>query len=342
MAPVALVGHLRGRRARVPPGRRAEGARVHGRDRSGAAAVDRLRRAAPRPDPQEPALERVQVHARGRRDARRSATRPTGSRFSSETLRAAERVISFAVTDTGVGIPDDKLLGDLRGLPAGRRHDLAQVRRDRARPLDLAGDRAPARRRDPGRVDARAREPLLAVPAADRAARSRRSATGDGSERALPLAAANGNAGRAASSAPRRRRLGAARPRRPRRARDRSRPRARRGRCSTPSTTTGRKGDPRADVRRRRSGSRASTARRRSCSRASMPRVESVLGQLKKHPDTRHVPVVMIGDAGDPDRRAARRRRRCSSRSRSTPAQLEAALARARAAGPRPRTGASP
>ena len=28
-----------------------------------------------------------------------------------------------------------------------------------------------------------------------------------------------------------------------------------------------------------------------------MARVEPVLGQLKKHPDTRHVPVVMIGDA---------------------------------------------
>src|SRR5262249_61625730 len=27
-----------------------------------------------------------------------------------------------------------------------------------------------------------------------------------------------------------------------------------------------------------------------------MARVEPVLGQLKKHPDTRHVPVVMIGD----------------------------------------------
>ena len=27
-----------------------------------------------------------------------------------------------------------------------------------------------------------------------------------------------------------------------------------------------------------------------------MPRVDSVLGQLKKHPDTRHVPVAMIGE----------------------------------------------
>src|SRR6201995_2978670 len=34
---------------------------------------------------------------------------PAGFGFWSDTLRAAEHVISFAVTDTGVGIPDDKL-----------------------------------------------------------------------------------------------------------------------------------------------------------------------------------------------------------------------------------------
>ena len=66
IAPVAAVGHLRGRRARVPPGRRAEGPRVHRRDRPGAAAVDRVRRAAARADPEEPALERIQVHQPGR------------------------------------------------------------------------------------------------------------------------------------------------------------------------------------------------------------------------------------------------------------------------------------
>ena len=43
-------------------------------------------------------------------------------------------------------------------------------------------------------------------------------------------------------------------------------------------------------------GARA-PSRRRSLLAGEMARVESVLGQLKKHPDTRHLPVVMIGDA---------------------------------------------
>ena len=55
------------------------------------------------------------------------------------------------MTDTGIGIPEDKLRAHLRGVPAGRRHDVAQVRRHRPRPLDQPRDRAPARRRDPRR-----------------------------------------------------------------------------------------------------------------------------------------------------------------------------------------------
>ena len=40
---------------------------------------------------------------------------------------------------------------DLRGLPAGRRHDVAQVRRHGPGPVDQPRDLAPARRRDPRR-----------------------------------------------------------------------------------------------------------------------------------------------------------------------------------------------
>ena len=61
------------------------------------------------------------------------------------------RVIAFAVTDTGIGIREGQAAADLRGVPAGRRHDEPQVRRHGPRPLDQPRDRAAARRRDPRR-----------------------------------------------------------------------------------------------------------------------------------------------------------------------------------------------
>ena len=89
--------------------------------------------------------------------------------FSTDTLGVTEDVISFSVTDTGRRDPRRQAVGDLRGLSAGRRDDLAQVRRDWPRPVDLPRDRSFARRRDSRRVDARRRQQIHAVPAADRA-----------------------------------------------------------------------------------------------------------------------------------------------------------------------------
>ena len=61
------------------------------------AVVDRVRRAAARPGAEEPAVERVQVHPRGRGDAVAGLS------------RGAAGAICFTVSDTGVGIPEDKL-----------------------------------------------------------------------------------------------------------------------------------------------------------------------------------------------------------------------------------------
>ncbi len=61
--------------------------------------------------------------------------------------------------------PREQAEADLRGVPAGRRDDQPQVRRHRPRALDLARDRPPARRRDPGRERARQGEHLHALPA---------------------------------------------------------------------------------------------------------------------------------------------------------------------------------
>ena len=83
LAPVPLVGRLPGRRAGVPARGRAEEPVVPGRDRRGAAGVGHVRRAAPRAGAQEPALERVQVHPRGRGDA--------GHRAPAGPLRTAQR-----------------------------------------------------------------------------------------------------------------------------------------------------------------------------------------------------------------------------------------------------------
>ena len=97
------------RRADLPPGGRAEGPGLR---------ASSWRRTCPRTiftdpqaaaaDPQEPALQRLQVHRAGQRHAARA---PGGARTRVPSHRAAaqaEQVIAFAVTDTGIGIPKDK------------------------------------------------------------------------------------------------------------------------------------------------------------------------------------------------------------------------------------------
>ena len=63
---------------------------------------------------------------------------------------AAEGTVSFAVRDTGIGIPPHQHRHHLRGVPAGGRQHPPQVRRHRPRALDLARPGAPARRRHQG------------------------------------------------------------------------------------------------------------------------------------------------------------------------------------------------
>ena len=176
--PGGAVGHLRGRRARLPAGGRAEEPRLHGRHRPRTAAVDRLRRAATRPDPEEPAVQRVQVHEQRRCDAGDRACAARGLRLlvrDAALGRARDLVRGHR---HGRGDSRRQAVGDLRSLPAGRRHHLAQVRRHRPGPVDLPRDRPPAGRRDPGGVDPGRGQQVRAVPAAHRA-RGRR---GDRSE----------------------------------------------------------------------------------------------------------------------------------------------------------------
>ena len=98
------------RRAHLPPRRGGEGPRL----RASTSSRDlpramRDRREAPAADPQEPALERVQVHRarRGRRS--RSAVATGGWSADNETLeRAPARWSRSRVADTGIGIPPEK------------------------------------------------------------------------------------------------------------------------------------------------------------------------------------------------------------------------------------------
>ena len=114
------------------PGRRRQGARVRGRASTTArpsAIVDR--RAAAPAGPAQPALERVQVHREGRASSCASAP-PGRTSCSRTTTCAGAEVVAFAVTDTGHRDRRGQAAADLRGVPAGRRHDQPPLRRHRA------------------------------------------------------------------------------------------------------------------------------------------------------------------------------------------------------------------
>ena len=138
------AGALRRRLARLRPRGRlpsdggAEGARLHhprARARRGA-----LQRPAPhRADPEESPLERHQVHREGPRLPVRRG-RPGHGRVRGLGHRDRHRREPHG--------------GDLRRLPAGRRHDQSQVRRNRSGIDHLAAARAP-HRRNPSRSAAR-------------------------------------------------------------------------------------------------------------------------------------------------------------------------------------------
>ena len=72
-------------RARLPPARRGEGPALHDRPRPDAAGGDRHRRAAPRADPAQPALERVKFTHEGVGATLRDPRRARGGRQSSRS-----------------------------------------------------------------------------------------------------------------------------------------------------------------------------------------------------------------------------------------------------------------
>ena len=118
--------------------------------------VDRHRRQAAAADHQEPAVERVQVHAPGQRVAvdrrRRGGWTPDNEEL--EPRDPGARVLGHRHRHRHLR---RQAADHLRGVPAGRRHDQPQVRRHRPRPGDQPRALAAARRRDPPGQHARAR-----------------------------------------------------------------------------------------------------------------------------------------------------------------------------------------
>ena len=63
---------------------------------------------APAADPEEPAVQRAEIHRPGQRAAARACRSQTGWRSDNTALNQASSVVAFEVTDTGVGIPVEK------------------------------------------------------------------------------------------------------------------------------------------------------------------------------------------------------------------------------------------
>ncbi len=164
-ADVAVVRDRGVRRGDVPPAHRGEGPRGSpSRCRSDVPRDAGLRPAPAAAGAAQPAVERGQVHRVRRGHAghpreRRGALHHPGA--DGRRRRAGLRGHRHRHRH-----PARAAAHDLRGLPAGGRHDQPQVRRHRARPVDQPGDRAADRRRDPRRERARARQQVHALPAA--------------------------------------------------------------------------------------------------------------------------------------------------------------------------------
>ncbi|MGA2929405.1 MAG: HAMP domain-containing protein, partial [Solirubrobacteraceae bacterium] len=217
-----------------------------------------------------------------------------GASFATEALQRAERVIAFTVTDTGVGIPDDKL-GPI--FEAFQQADGTTSRKYGGTGLGLSISREIARLLG-GEIQVQSRlghgsRFSLFLPLAERVAELGLEGHTNGAALAGPVAPGNGSApseleqpppdDRAASDAGGRAILVID---------------ARPERAQQLSELIRARGTDAIVFHRPTAGLALAREHRVDAVLLSgeLPRVQSLLGQLKKHPDTRHLPVVVIGD----------------------------------------------
>ncbi len=170
--------------ADLPARRRPEGTVLRDPDGQAAPGECLQRHQPPAADPQEPAIERLQVHRLGRRHAHHPARRGRARRGRPGLCRTRHRDRD----------PRREAADDLRGVPAGRRHDEPQVRRHRPGPDHQPRDRSPARRGHRRGERARRGEHLHAPSA--RAIRRRRGALRGRRRRRLGVASGHPRAAR--------------------------------------------------------------------------------------------------------------------------------------------------
>ena len=94
--------------AHLPPARRRQGARIRRRVRRESARVDPHRREEAAAGRSQPALQRLQVHRRTAASPWRCAAPTAAGAPTIRCCATSSTAIEIAVTDTGIGIPEDK------------------------------------------------------------------------------------------------------------------------------------------------------------------------------------------------------------------------------------------
>ena len=117
---------------------------LRGADRSTSRPQRGHRHEAPAAGVEEPALQRLQVHGESEASGSRSRWRAAVGAEGHPVLSKAAAVVAFEVSDTGIGIPQEKQTNHLRGLPTGRCRHQPQIRRNRSGPGDQPRTGQPA------------------------------------------------------------------------------------------------------------------------------------------------------------------------------------------------------